>query len=143
MVANGRLGHFKIVYKLKNFYFIIEEVKLCCPVNISSYFNSSPRQANLRGTVYDDTTTFPFWFSRSGKGLLKDVPCSVGVGEAPDNLSLWERYLGIENRPVDSYGERECAQKESSISINNGQRKGTKEVEKDNKSSNTPTTVLQ
>ena len=103
------------------------------------------RGANLKGAIYDDTTTFSFWFSRVGKGLLKDVPCSVGVGEEPDNLSLWEQFIGIENRPPDSYGERKCAQEESGVSVNNdGQRKSGKEVEEDSESSDdTPTGVLQ
>ena len=99
--------------------------------------------ANLKGAVYDDTTTFPTWFLIAGKGLLKDVPCSVGAGEEPDNLSTWERFIGIQNIPVDSYGERECTQKESSVSINNGQRRSGKKVEEDNEPSDASTEVLQ
>ena len=102
-------------------------------------------RANLRGAVYDDTTTFTSWFfsMAAKKGLLKYVPCSVGVGEEPDNLSLGEQFIGVKNRPVASYGERKCGQEESTVHIKNGQRKGGKEVEEDNESSDAPTGVLQ
>ena len=112
--------------------------------------NADLSGADLKGAIYDDTTTFPFWFSRAGKGLLKDIPCLRGGDKTspteelgPDTLSLWEQFIGIENRPVDSYGERECGQKESAVSINNGQRRSGKKVEEDSESSDKPTGVLQ
>ena len=99
--------------------------------------------ADLKRAVYDDTTTFPFWFVRAGKGLLKDVPCSVGVGEAPNHFSGREQFIGVEKMPVDSYGERKCGQEESTVPITNGQRKGTKKVGEKSESLDAPTGVLQ